>query len=96
MPGQYIEGKQLLLSLLAPLFVVDTVALFLTVAHIHPVITVGSAFAVILNSTASMGDIEGAVACHNYPDGTLIYYPEEERDTISFVLKPKQSGSTQR
>lgn len=88
-PGQWATRGENVIVLLAPLVVVDAIALLLIVWNPSPVVTAVAALGFLINTSSAGNDVLGAYDDYRYPEGTNIYYPVEG-SRKGYVYKPKE------
>lgn len=89
MEDQWIKREHNIVSLVAPLLVISTVAYILGATSTDPVIVGGFGFIFIFNTVDSGGDVHAVLFLLARPRGTLSWMTDTEDGPRSFIYEPE-------
>ncbi|MFC7047307.1 DUF3267 domain-containing protein [Halobacteriaceae archaeon GCM10025711] len=88
-PGQRMDATHNVISLLAPLVVLDAVALLVVFVDVHPVVSLVAAGVFVVNSLASANDVSGAWFDYRLPAGSQVEFRKENGQTVSYIYEAR-------
>lgn len=88
MPDRMVRRGDNIVSLLAPFFSINTVALLVILAGFNPVVTLLSQIVFVQNTNGAIGDLRGALYLFRCPVGTQIWLTDED-GRQSFTFEPE-------